>query len=96
MIGLVTPGVRVRDRQHVAGVLEFQDMVTAAERWVPEVDALADVVVVIAHTGLGNVDNDAYDRDALHEDGRTTSRTSCRASTSSSPATPTRTVRRSG
>src|SRR5690606_37898881 len=68
VIGLVTPGVRGWDKQHVEGVLEFQDMVTAAERWVPEVDAQADVVVVIAHTGLGNVDNDAYDRDALHED----------------------------
>ncbi|HLT85250.1 MAG TPA: 5'-nucleotidase C-terminal domain-containing protein [Phototrophicaceae bacterium] len=68
VIGLVTPGVRIWDKQHVEGVLEFQDMVTAAEEWVPVVDELADVVVVIAHTGLGNVDNAAYDRDALHED----------------------------
>lgn len=68
VLGLVTPGVRIWDKQHVEGVLEFQDMVTAAERWVPEVDAQADVVVVIAHTGLGNVENDAYDPTALHED----------------------------
>ncbi|WP_413451495.1 5'-nucleotidase C-terminal domain-containing protein [Georgenia phoenicis] len=68
VLGLVTPGVRVWDKQHVEGVLEFQDMVTAAERWVPEVEALADVVVVIAHTGDGNVSDEDYDRTALHED----------------------------
>ncbi|WP_324650388.1 bifunctional metallophosphatase/5'-nucleotidase [Georgenia sp. H159] len=68
VIGMVTPGVRIWDKQHVEGILEFQDMVTAAERWVPEVDALADVVVVIAHTGTGNVTDADYDREALHED----------------------------
>lgn len=68
VIGMVTPGVRIWDRQHVDGILEFQDMVTAAEQWVPVVDELADVVVVIAHTGLGNVTDEAYDRAALHED----------------------------
>ncbi|PYG01125.1 2',3'-cyclic-nucleotide 2'-phosphodiesterase / 3'-nucleotidase [Georgenia satyanarayanai] len=68
VIGLVTPGVRIWDQQHVEGVLEFQDMVTAAERWVPVVEEQADVVVVIAHTGLGNVENEDYDPAALHED----------------------------
>ncbi|WP_152192730.1 bifunctional metallophosphatase/5'-nucleotidase [Georgenia satyanarayanai] len=68
VLGLVTPGVRVWDKQHVEGVLEFQDMVTAAEEWVPEVNALADVVVVIAHTGEGNVADADYDPAALHED----------------------------
>ncbi|MEE6281510.1 bifunctional metallophosphatase/5'-nucleotidase [Georgenia sunbinii] len=68
VIGMVTPGVRIWDQQHVEGVLEFQDMVEAAQEWVPVVDDLADVVVVIAHTGLGNIEDADYDPEALHED----------------------------
>lgn len=68
VIGLVTPGVRVWDEQYVDGVLEFQDMVTAAEQWVPVVEDLADVVVVLAHTGQGTVPDEGYDPAALHED----------------------------
>ncbi|MDD9206335.1 5'-nucleotidase C-terminal domain-containing protein, partial [Georgenia sp. 10Sc9-8] len=68
VLGLVTPGVRVWDRQYVEGVLEFQDLVTAAEEWVPVVAEQADVVVVTAHTGQGNVEDEDYDREALHED----------------------------
>ncbi len=68
VLGLVTPGVRVWDRQHVEGVLEFQDMVTAAQQWVPQVAAESDVVVVLAHTGQGTVEDAAYDPRALPED----------------------------
>lgn len=68
VLGLVTPGVRVWDRQHVDGVLEFQDMVTAAQQWVPQVAAESDVVVVLAHTGQGTVEDDAYDPTLLPED----------------------------
>ncbi|WP_127573317.1 bifunctional metallophosphatase/5'-nucleotidase [Georgenia faecalis] len=68
VIGLVTPGVRYWDKQHVEGVLDFQDMVTAAQRWVPVVEAQADVVVVLAHTGEGNVANEDYDPALLPED----------------------------
>ncbi|MEE6295615.1 bifunctional metallophosphatase/5'-nucleotidase [Georgenia wangjunii] len=68
VLGLVTPGVRYWDKQHVEGILEFQDMVTAAQEWVPVVEEQADVVVVIAHTGEGNVPNDAYDPELLPED----------------------------
>ncbi|PFG29999.1 bifunctional metallophosphatase/5'-nucleotidase [Paramicrobacterium agarici] len=68
VIGLVTPGVRIWDKQHVEGILEFQDMVEAAKQWVPEVDAQADVVVVLAHTGQGTVPDDAYDPADLNED----------------------------
>lgn len=68
VIGLVTPGVRVWDKQHVDGVLEFQDMVEAAEQWVPVVDDLADVVVVLAHTGQGTVPDATYDPADLNED----------------------------
>jgi len=61
VIGVVTPGVRIWDRLHVEGVLTFQDPVLAVQKYVPEVQAAgADVVVVIAHTGL---DNEGYEWD---------------------------------
>ncbi len=68
VLGLVTPGVRIWDKQYVEGVLEFQDMVEAAERWVPEVAAQADVVVVLAHTGQGTVPDADYEPADLNED----------------------------
>ena len=68
VLGLVTPGVRIWDKQHVEGVLEFQDMVTAAEQWVPEVEEQADVVVVLAHTGQGTIEDANYDPARLDED----------------------------
>lgn len=52
VLGLVTPGVRVWDKAHVEGVLEFEDMVETAQREVPNLKAAgADVVIVLAHTG---------------------------------------------
>ncbi|GAA2174820.1 5'-nucleotidase C-terminal domain-containing protein [Agrococcus versicolor] len=68
VLGLVTPGVRVWDRQLVEGELVFQDMVTAAQQWVPEVAQQSDVVVVLAHTGQGTVADASYDAQALPED----------------------------
>ena len=68
VIGLVTPGVRIWDKQNVEGVLEFQDVVEAAQKWVPIVDAQADVVVVLAHTGFGTVADADYDPADLTED----------------------------
>ncbi|MEZ7898541.1 MAG: 5'-nucleotidase C-terminal domain-containing protein [Flaviflexus sp.] len=53
IIGVVTPGVRIWDSQYVEGVLDFQPPVTAVQRYIPEVEAAgADVIVVLAHTGL--------------------------------------------
>ncbi|NRD09063.1 bifunctional metallophosphatase/5'-nucleotidase [Rathayibacter agropyri] len=68
VLGLVTPGVRVWDKQYVDGVLEFQDMVAAAKQWVPIVQEQADVVVVLAHTGQGTVPDAEYDPADLNED----------------------------
>ncbi len=54
ILGLTTPGSAIWDKGNVEGVLEFQDMVTAAETWVPRVRAAgADVVVVLSHAGIG-------------------------------------------
>ncbi|MGY1793965.1 bifunctional metallophosphatase/5'-nucleotidase [Geodermatophilus sp. SYSU D00525] len=53
VLGLTTPGSAIWDRGNVEGRVEFQDMVEAAEHWVPIVDAQADVVVVLSHAGVG-------------------------------------------
>ncbi|TVQ16626.1 MAG: bifunctional metallophosphatase/5'-nucleotidase [Balneolaceae bacterium] len=53
IIGLTTPGSAVWDRMHVEGILDFGDGVVAAERYVEEVrEAGADVVIILAHSGL--------------------------------------------
>jgi 2',3'-cyclic-nucleotide 2'-phosphodiesterase / 3'-nucleotidase len=53
VIGLTTPGSAVWDRMHVEGILDFGDGVEAAERYVEEVrEAGADVVIILAHSGL--------------------------------------------
>ncbi len=67
VIGLVTPGVRVWDKQYVDGVLEFRDLVETAKEWVPIVEELADVVVVNAHSGKGVTPDEGYDADVLYE-----------------------------
>ncbi|GMA28268.1 bifunctional metallophosphatase/5'-nucleotidase [Arenivirga flava] len=68
VIGLVTPGVRVWDRQYVEGELEFRDVVETAAEWVPIVEQQADVVVVLAHSGQGTVPDADYDPADLNED----------------------------
>lgn len=53
VIGVVTPGVRVWDKATVEGKLEFRDAAATVAEWAPKVKAAgADVVVVLAHTGL--------------------------------------------
>jgi 2',3'-cyclic-nucleotide 2'-phosphodiesterase/3'-nucleotidase len=67
VIGVVTPGVRIWDKQIVEGVLEFRDQVATVERYVPELEAAgADLVVVLAHTGLDPAAQ-TYDETALQE-----------------------------
>ena len=54
VIGFTTPGVAVWDRANVEGRLLFDDIVDAARRWVPRLrEAGADVLVAIAHSGVG-------------------------------------------
>jgi 2',3'-cyclic-nucleotide 2'-phosphodiesterase (5'-nucleotidase family) len=53
VIGLTTPGSAVWDRMHVEHILDFGDGVEAAARYVDEVrDAGADIVIILAHSGL--------------------------------------------
>lgn len=67
ILGFTTPGVAVWDRTHIAGRLEFRDIVDSARRWVPRVrEAGADVIVVAAHAGLGP--GSTYDDPAVPEE----------------------------
>ncbi len=54
VVGLTTPGSAVWDRTRVEGILDFGDGVDAAQRFVNEVyeKVGADVVIVLAHSGL--------------------------------------------
>jgi 2',3'-cyclic-nucleotide 2'-phosphodiesterase / 3'-nucleotidase len=53
LLGLTTPGSSIWDRDKVAGILDFQDGVAAAHTYVPKMRAAgADVVVVMAHSGI--------------------------------------------
>ena len=54
VVGVTTPGSAIWDKANVEGKLRFDDMVTTAAKWVPIVRARgADVVVVLAHGGVG-------------------------------------------
>ncbi|MDN5964331.1 MAG: 5'-nucleotidase C-terminal domain-containing protein, partial [Actinomyces sp.] len=54
VLGLVTPGIRIWDKAHVEGKLEFRDPTSTAAKYVPQMKQQgADIVVILAHTGLG-------------------------------------------
>ncbi|MFC5379289.1 bifunctional metallophosphatase/5'-nucleotidase [Aquipuribacter nitratireducens] len=53
VLGLTTPGSAIWDKGNVEGRVEFLDIIETAQRWVPVVDAQADVVVVLSHAGTG-------------------------------------------
>lgn len=53
VIGVVTPGVRIWDKATVEGNLEFRDAAATVAGLAPKVKSEgADVVIVLAHTGL--------------------------------------------
>jgi 2',3'-cyclic-nucleotide 2'-phosphodiesterase / 3'-nucleotidase len=54
VIGLVPPQTAIWDRAHLEGRVMLRDMVETAAAWVPEMrEAGADLVVALAHTGIG-------------------------------------------
>ena len=65
IIGLTTPGSAVWDRSHVEGVLDFGQGPSAAERLVTQAkeEDRADLVVVLAHSGLDG--ESSYHREDL-------------------------------
>jgi 2',3'-cyclic-nucleotide 2'-phosphodiesterase (5'-nucleotidase family) len=67
IVGLTTPGSAVWDRPRVEGRLDFGDGLDAARRFVPEVrEQGAEVVIVLAHTGLEGTTS--YDVEGLGEE----------------------------
>ncbi len=68
IVGLTTPGSAVWDRPRVEGILDFGDGLEAAHRFVQEVreDHQADVVIILAHTGLDG--SASYQRDDLGDE----------------------------
>jgi len=68
IVGLTTPGSAVWDRPRVEGILNFGDGLEAAHRFVQEVrdEHRADVVIILAHTGLDG--GTSYHRDDLGDE----------------------------
>ncbi len=58
VIGLAPPQVTVWDRHHLDGRLTARDMVEAAAAWVPQMrEAGAEIVVALAHCGIGEAEH---------------------------------------
>ena len=56
IVGVTTPGSAIWDKANVEGKLRFDDMVTTAAKWVSIVRARgADIVIVLAHGGVGGM-----------------------------------------
>jgi 2',3'-cyclic-nucleotide 2'-phosphodiesterase/3'-nucleotidase len=54
VIGVAPPQITIWERMHLHGKIVMRDMVEAAAAWVPEMrEAGADLVVMLAHTGIG-------------------------------------------
>jgi len=54
VLGLVPPQITTWDQHHLAGQIETRDIVEAAGAWVAHLRTVgADLVVVLAHTGIG-------------------------------------------
>lgn len=52
IVGLTNPGSRIWDKKHLEGTIEFEDMVTSAQTYAPQLkEQGADVVIALAHTG---------------------------------------------
>ncbi|MDD7970584.1 bifunctional 2',3'-cyclic-nucleotide 2'-phosphodiesterase/3'-nucleotidase [Roseinatronobacter alkalisoli] len=54
VIGVAPPQITVWERLHLHNRIQMRDMVASAAAWVPEMrEAGADLVVMLAHTGIG-------------------------------------------
>ena len=54
VLGVAPPQIMTWERQQLQGKLGVRDMVEAVSAWVPEMrEAGADLIVLLAHTGIG-------------------------------------------
>lgn len=57
VIGFAPPQIEVWDRDHLGGRIRMRDIVSAARAWLPRMRAQgADVIVALAHSGIGPVE----------------------------------------
>jgi len=57
VIGFAPPQIEVWDRDHLDGQIRMRDIIAAAKAWLPRLRARgADVIVALAHSGIGSVD----------------------------------------
>ena len=57
VIGFAPPQIEIWDRDQLAGRIRMRDILTAARAWLPRLRASgADVIVALAHTGIGPVE----------------------------------------
>lgn len=57
VIGFAPPQIEVWDRDHLDGQIRMRDIIAAAKAWLPRLRARgADVIVALAHSGIGAVD----------------------------------------
>ena len=57
VIGFAPPQIEIWDRDHLGGRIRMRDIVAAARAWLPRMRAQgADVIVALAHSGIGTVE----------------------------------------
>lgn len=66
VIGVAPAQITVWERQNLRGRLQTRDMVEAVSTWVPEMrEAGADLVVLLAHSGIGALQHSDYMENAV-------------------------------
>jgi len=57
VIGFAPPQIEVWDREHLNGRIRMRDIIAAAKAWLPRMRAQgAELIVALAHTGIGTID----------------------------------------
>jgi 2',3'-cyclic-nucleotide 2'-phosphodiesterase / 3'-nucleotidase len=57
VIGFAPPQIEIWDRDHLGGRIRLRDIISAAKAWLPRMRAQgADVIVALAHSGIGPVE----------------------------------------
>ncbi len=68
LIGVVAPGIVRWDKAHLDGKVTVEDAADTVEKFVPEVKAKgADVIVVLAHSGIGDEEHTKLEDDVAYQ-----------------------------
>lgn len=67
-IGVVPPQVMAWDRSHLAGTVRVNDMVETVKTYVPRLKAAgAEIIIVVAHSGMGEAGAASMSEDVTYE-----------------------------